>query len=62
MVVKSIQKTLGGTKLIKTQKILGGKALIKKKIKKSLLQVGLCWAFGWALVGLGPLVGFGLSL
>ena len=48
--VKFTQKTLGGGKLhTKIQNILGGKTLIKKikKIKKSLLQVGLCWAFGW---------------
>ena len=38
-------------KLTKIQNTLGGKHLIRKnkiKIKiKSLLQVGLCWAFGW---------------
>ena len=49
MVIKSTPKTLGGRKLIKIQNTLGGKAL-NKKIKtkrKSLLQVGLYWAFGW---------------
>ena len=60
MVTKSTQKTLNDRNLIKLQNTLSGKAPNKKNKQKEKVFYKL--GFVGPLVGLGPLVEFGLSL